>query len=337
MVAAVRSVICSRSRKHERRHGVWYVTWLVAAISVGSTLGSGPPDTKKPPDPRAGDEGVRPARTFAPGVRIDWQARSIEVDAKVALRAGPLELFACSPQTREHESVLVVQARPMHIYQAMGLIGLEPGHPVRYDADTGTVEAATGQRVALAVRFRDGKSTRTRPARELMRLAGQERPPDELRWVFAGSRTFSSGRFGADADGTVACVVDFDSALIALDTPHTADNDQLWLEANSTAIPPIGTPCTLVISEVDRGNVYVTLEGDGRLLLDGRAVSPEQLAGRVRAMPAIDPPSVLVIRAAFDVGTPAVTKVRDALTRHGLSENRIEIRRQARERDDSGR
>ncbi|UCE61208.1 MAG: hypothetical protein JSU63_05560, partial [Phycisphaerales bacterium] len=71
----------------------------------------------------APEEATSQPRQFAPGVKIDWQRRVVEVDASVVLREGPLELLACSPQTREHESILAVRARPLHIYQAMGLIG----------------------------------------------------------------------------------------------------------------------------------------------------------------------------------------------------------------------
>ena len=76
-----------------------------------------------------------PVRTYAPGVRIDWTRGVIELDARVVLREGLLELFACSPRTREHESIFVVPAQPRRIYEALGLIGMEPGSPVRYDPE----------------------------------------------------------------------------------------------------------------------------------------------------------------------------------------------------------
>ncbi len=44
----------------------------------------------------------------------------------------------------------------------------------------------------------------------------ERRPLESLDWVFAGSSTLSDGRFGADSDGTVVCVVDFENALITL-------------------------------------------------------------------------------------------------------------------------
>lgn len=327
MVADAPSVMGSRIRGRAPHGRTWCAVWIVTTL-LGAALGSEPPEAQAPTDPKPSRDERRPVRQFAPGVHIDWQARAIEVDAKVAFRAGPLELLACSPQTREHESVLVVDARPMHIFQAMGLIGLEPGHPVRYVAETESTEAPTGQPVALSVRFGQGDSARVRPARELMRLVGEKRPPDELRWVFAGSRTFSNGRFGADADGTVACVVDFDTALIALDTLHSADNDKLWLEANTPAIPPIGTPCRLVIraSVTDKAVVVVVDQG-GRLLLDGRVVSAKALAERVKGADAAGRSDRLVISAASGVRDETIAGAREALINHGLDADRIETRR----------
>jgi len=70
-------------------------------------------------------------RPFADGIQINWTRKQVEVEATVVLREGPLELLACSPNTREHESILVIEARPLHIFKAMGLIGLQPGKPVR--------------------------------------------------------------------------------------------------------------------------------------------------------------------------------------------------------------
>ena len=91
---------------------------------------------------------------FGPGVRIDWQKRVVELDAEVVLRQGSLELLACSPQTREHESILRVHAKPLHVYQAMGLIGLTPGSPMKFDEKSKQWRRPTGDSLRLSVRTR---------------------------------------------------------------------------------------------------------------------------------------------------------------------------------------
>ena len=186
-------------------------------------------------------------RDFAPGVRIDWANRLIEVDARVVLREGPLELVACSPRTREHESMLLVHARPMHIFQAMGLVGFKPGSPVRYDEKLDRWYPPTGEPLDIRVRYRDDKGEHVVTVEQWLTGVKDDRPPDRIGWVFSGSRTDQEGRFTADGEGTVICVVDFETALITVNALHSADNALLWLRANTKAIPPVGTACTLLI------------------------------------------------------------------------------------------
>ena len=186
-------------------------------------------------------------KEYATGVRIDWRDLVVEVDAVVTLRQGPLELLACSPQTREHESILVIRARPLRIHEAMGLIGLTPGAPVRYDDQRDRWLPASGESLSLDIRYRDSGVERTVAARRWLLDVQRHEPPEQLDWIFAGSRRGRDGRFGADAAGTVVAVVDFDTALIAPAALHSSSNEALWLEANTAAIPPVGTPCTLLI------------------------------------------------------------------------------------------
>ncbi len=226
-----------------------------------------PPASPKP------TEGVRP---FAEGVRIDWPNLTVELDAEVALREGPLELFACSPRTKEHESILVVYARPMHIYQALGLMGLNPGSPGRFDEQNQRWEAARGARLDVRVRYPDGSDTRV-VASEKWISGVKGATPEPLRWVFAGSLTLPDGRFAADIEGTVACLVDFESALIALDTSHSADNDQLWLAANTKEIPPRGTKCMLLIRSHSRPTVTAELLDDHAVEHHGQALTEEKV------------------------------------------------------------
>lgn len=101
--------------------------------------------------------------------------------------------------------------------------------------------------MAIHVRYRSGEKDRTVPIEQWLRDNKNQRPLESIDWVFAGSKTWDDGRFGADVDGTVICVVDFETALIAVGALHSADNELLWLEANTERIPKVGTPCTLMI------------------------------------------------------------------------------------------
>ena len=219
---------------------------------------------------------------YQPGVRIDWTRRQIEVAGTVILRQGLLELFACSPRTREHESIVRLEARPLHVYQALGLIGLVPGHPTGFDPRTGLLEPASGDPVELEVRYSSGGAARSEPIENWLRLTGPEGSRQRLGrlgWIFAGSLPAENGGIAADAEGTVVALVDFDSALIALPEYHTDSNAALWLEPNTQAIPPLRTPCTLIIRP---GPVRVSLDAAGRLRLNGHASTLAGVAAAIQ-------------------------------------------------------
>lgn len=186
-------------------------------------------------------------RTYMPGIRIDWSAKEVLLDAQIVLRQGPLELVACTPGTKEHESILVTRARPLHVHQAMGLIGLEPGKPVRFDEKADQWLPPSGQRLDVLIRYEDNGRPREVAAEEWLLDVKNDKPPGAIAWVFAGSMTNSEGEFAADIEGTVITVVDFPTAVIAPAALHTSDDSQLWLRANKDAIPPVKTPGTIVI------------------------------------------------------------------------------------------
>ncbi|MCH7873003.1 MAG: hypothetical protein IID33_15010 [Planctomycetes bacterium] len=267
----------------------------------------------------------KPAQ-FGPGVRIDWQKRLVELDAEVVLRQGPLELLACSPQTREHESILRVHAKPLHVYQAMGLIGLTPGSPMKFDKRRKRWRRPTGDSLMLSVRCSAKGATSVVPLERWLRDVEHKQPPRSIEWIFAGSRTLENGKFGADLDGTVVCVVDFDTALITVSDLHTADNEALWLEANTEAIPPVGTRCTLLIRGVPDAAPVIRLSIDGSLRHGGKLLAPAdvtKLAGEIWSK---RDGLAVILEVEAGVSKVARQNVLRALNEAGIERTRIEVR-----------
>lgn len=226
------------------------------------------------PQPSAGPQ------RFADGVSIDWHRRKVHVEGRITLREGQLELFACSPRTREHESIVVLDARPMHVFQALGLLGLEAGAPMRYDPETEKWIPPRGEELRVRVRHERDGVTFTDPPEHWMIRTDTKKPPDAIRWVFCGSRTLGNGAFGADSEGTVLALVDFDTALIAVDTLHTSENAALWLAANPDTIPPLGSRCTLLIESMnakDRGEISISVASDGQLRQEDKTISTSEI------------------------------------------------------------
>lgn len=269
--------------------------------------------------------------TFSPGLRIDWSRHRIELDAVVVLRRGPLELLACSPHTREHESIVAVTARPRDIYQAMGMIGLAPGHPVRYDEKLGRLLPPVGESLRISVRYGHADDQHDVPVEEWLQINDTGRSPTALPWVFAGSRTFESGRFGADADGTVICVVDFDTALISLGTLHSADNNLLWLSAKTAAIPAKGTKCVITIQKrkdsppAQHDDLSVKLDNEGNMHVDGTVVSAAELASKLRNARKKTPSQTIILNAAPGCGKSTIEAATKALITAGVHATSIRV------------
>ncbi len=301
-------------------------TWLLLnglAAALGQAPG-GTPDSQPASQPEPG--GMGKVVDFAPGIRINWPLRQIEVEARVVLREGALELFACSPRTREHESIVSVAARPRRIYEALGLIGLAPGAPIRFDEDSESFWPPYGAPVAISVRYEREGRTVTDDISRWMRRAGADQPLTERFWVFAGSLRFDEGRFGADLDGTVVCVVDFDTALLALPQNYSSSDEQLWLEANTPAIPPEGTRCTLIFRAADVARLDVAIGRGGELVMDGREVPAARVFERLGELTPGRHGRMLVVVVDEHALRTDVSKAVAALLDAGVGETSLQIR-----------
>lgn len=200
----------------------------------------------KPSSPRIVD--------FQPGIRIDFSIPQVEVAGEVILRRGELELFAYSkaPTPKQHETILLLQSKPESIYHALGLIGLKPGHPMSYDWQTQVTTPAAGDPVDVLVRYASDGMKIEASACDWMLDLKRQRPMARRHWLFAGSTRMEDGQFFADVDGTVVTVVNFNSSLLALPELHSDSDAELWLVANTEAIPAIGTPVTLILRPVKK-------------------------------------------------------------------------------------
>jgi hypothetical protein len=213
---------------------------------------------------------------FQPGIRINWTQRHVEADVTVVIREGPIELFACSAKQREYESIVRFEGLPTHLYQAMGLIGLTPGHPDRFD-DNGKFVAASGDFVDVEIRYpgTDGQ-TRQVPIETWMQPAEGNAPLGRLPWVFAGSQPLAGGKgIASDVEGTVVALVEFSSSLIALPEYHSESNTELWLRPRTERIPPLGTKGQLIIRAAP---LRLHVESGGKLRMGNRAMTRNELA-----------------------------------------------------------
>ena len=204
---------------------------------------------------------------LSPGLRINRARSLLEFDGVVAVDchnpATPdvyLELVACSPDTREHESLVVTGVPPSLIHAGLLALGFEPGRP------GGVVAAGTGVRREapsgdpLSIRLVVGD--RARPVSSWITDVRTRRVHPAGGWIFAGSRFVERGGdrvYDADGAGTVIGLTTFGSETIAYSRPISPDSwvdEPLWI-ADPAAVPARGTPVIVRLGRVTTGGAFL--------------------------------------------------------------------------------
>ena len=193
-----------------------------------------------------------------PNLVINREQGYVDIDATVVLREGGwLELLACTPGTRTHESILVVHALPSHIHLALMMLGLEPGAPMQWRHENGQEDGQendpkTGQSkvilpygppVAVAVVVDpDGQPVEI-PANQWVLDRTTGKPMGDNHWLFAGSFIYEQeglSPYQADVSGSVVSIVNFGDEVLARRTDSTNENDGQGWGPNTNQIPELG-------------------------------------------------------------------------------------------------
>jgi hypothetical protein len=202
-------------------------------------------------------------REIFPHVKVDAAAKIVEFDGIVCIEAKdpnqpagiPLECFVVGPTSgKEHESLILTQAKPSHIHAALLMLGLKNGKPGSFKwegKERGLISIPPqGDAVRIEVSYADA------PFRNLGNWAvhmngapllpiGVTRQAD-AHWLFAGSffAPFKGGEvYDADMTGIVAGLCTFGGEVLAF--PQTISPDSSMVEpdfvASNTLVPPFGT------------------------------------------------------------------------------------------------
>lgn len=237
-------------------------------ISRGDEPASPPaakPDAQKT---LAAEEAIK--RLKLPGVKINLKERCIDVDSTISLEEGMLELIACTKDTKEHESIIVIDALPKHVHTALLLIGAKSGNPAMRKPidDEGTRWIDVPPRggaigVFLVFENKDGKVVE-RPISDFIvpvddgfddgfDVGGGE--GDKVtkfpthNFLFAGSILHGEGpgpkKYLSDLSGNVISISTFGDELLCLPGIHGHANGELSWQVESKDLPEIGTKVTL--------------------------------------------------------------------------------------------
>lgn len=204
-----------------------------------------------------------------PGVAINLKERCVDIEARICLDKGMLELVACTNGSKEHESIVAVAARPMHIHTALLLLGADAGNPAMRQAPRGEDGRwidipPRGSAVDVLVVFPDkaGKPaehpisefiTRSSAEAEVGRDAAADKKVDRQfpthTFLFAGSHLVDDGpgprKYLSDESGHVISIATFGDELLCLSGVHSPQNGALEWQVNAVGLPAVGTKVTL--------------------------------------------------------------------------------------------
>ena len=181
---------------------------------------------------------------------INETNKKVMVRGSICLTEGPLEMFACPLQTKEHESIVAVEAKSSEIHACLVALGYEPGNPVQWQPD---FKPAKGPSIQIEVRWKaDGdENEKGVDAKTMVRKSGTEETMD-TDWVFGGSEIFVDrvdGRkiYYADS-GEMICLSNFPTAMMDVPIKSSDSAEGLLFEANTKAIPPKNTQVYLIMT-----------------------------------------------------------------------------------------
>ncbi|MBI3865456.1 MAG: hypothetical protein HY290_26570 [Planctomycetia bacterium] len=146
---------------------------LLALLGIQAT---GRADDKPSPDESAKKRPAAPAieNGAVPlnkngTVLLDKKKNRVLLKTHVVLQRGALEMLICKKQTKEHESILAIDAQAYVIHTGLLALGAKPGKPYHFDKE---YFPPTGQKIDIFLNWTDdaGKSHRV-PAQSWVRQA----------------------------------------------------------------------------------------------------------------------------------------------------------------------
>lgn len=207
-------------------------------------------------------------RAIFPGVTINAKESFVDVQSVVCLAEGYLEVIACAKDSREHESIVMVEAKPSHIHAALLLIGARPGNPamrkpVNEEGTQWVDIPPKGQAVKVTLLMADEKGAMVeRPINDFVAPTKDESGLPEVpgkkekfpdTFLFAGSITHQEGdtkTYIADVNGNVISISTFGDEVLCLAGHHAQENEALSWQIKPDSLPALGTKVTLRLRPV---------------------------------------------------------------------------------------
>lgn len=207
------------------------------------------------------------AKLEMPGVKINLDEWSVDLDAKICLEEGLLELIACTVDSKEHESIVALEGKPSHAHTALLLLGAKPGKPAlmelagpemttfrHFPPSGGPVD------VFLVLKDSEGKEVE-KPINEFIIKADRDGIRDEKEgrkkkenfpthtFLFAGSVLEGEGdgprQYLCDVSGNVISIATFGDELLCQPEITGSSNELLMWQIDGEKLPELGSKVIL--------------------------------------------------------------------------------------------
>ncbi len=208
-----------------------------------------------------------------PGIEIHAERGIVDVDARICLTEGMLELVACTEGTKEHESIVAIKALPVHVHTALLLIGARNGtpamrEPINEEQTRWRHYRPSGDPITVSLVVQDDEGNPVeRPISDFVRRGegesfmpnmgrdqsapgadeANEKFPDAF--LFTGSHLVGDDAQGrqylADQSGHVITISTFGDEVLGLSEIHSHTNDELVWEVDPTHLPALDTAVKL--------------------------------------------------------------------------------------------
>ena len=176
-------------------------------------------------------------------VVLDISKREVTLPGEINIVGGDanIEFFACGKLGKTHESILIVDAEPVHILTVLAALELEPGRNLEVEGDP---RIPVGAPVEIWVQWDQGDEVISRRARELVWNAFTDQPMQKTPWVFTGGRIKNNQLTSQLFHNIIAVYRDPDSLF---NHPLPTGTDDRTYRVNTDVIPPKGTKVKIII------------------------------------------------------------------------------------------
>ena len=179
-------------------------------------------------------------------VNVAEETVSIPGQINIVSPSTILEFFACTELGKTHESLIMVEAEPMHIQLGLLRLNMTPGMNLTVQGDP---HRPIGDELHVWVDWKRGKEVIRLSAEDLVWNSFTNQKMQRTNWVFTGAR-IKNNQFTAQVSQSIIALHRDPDTII--NHPLSGGIDDQTFRVNSTTIPEKGTPVTIVIQQVSK-------------------------------------------------------------------------------------